>query len=157
MDSTRYYVHYISKVYFVCKGWSMRRVIASTHKHMIIRPSKLIAMAYINGHDGMSILDIRPKGLDVSLVDDIQEKLRPGKGKEKRLPTLLPYDERGLEIFEEITCLEEYYLTNAEIEALTTHAAEMASIGRLDCIIVELRRDSIWKSPDGLAVLLMIC
>jgi L-histidine Nalpha-methyltransferase / hercynylcysteine S-oxide synthase len=34
--------------------------------------------------------------------------------------------EAGLKLFEDITFLEEYYLTNAEIEALKTHAAEIA-------------------------------
>jgi L-histidine Nalpha-methyltransferase / hercynylcysteine S-oxide synthase len=34
--------------------------------------------------------------------------------------------EAGLKIFEEITFLDEYYLTNAEIEALERHAGELA-------------------------------
>ncbi len=95
-------------------------------------------MAPINGYDGVSVIDIRQKGLGVSLVDEIREKLRPGKGEEKRLPTLLLYDERGLKIFEDITYLDEYYLTNAEIEALTTHAAEIAQSLREGSMIVEL-------------------
>ena len=95
-------------------------------------------MALINGYDGVSIIDIRQKGFGGSLIDDIREKLRPGKGNEKRLPTLLLYDERGLKIFEDITYLEEYYLTNAEIEVLTTHAIEIAKSIREGSMIVEL-------------------
>lgn len=34
--------------------------------------------------------------------------------------------ERGLKLFEDITYLKDYYLTNAEIEALTTHADAIA-------------------------------
>jgi L-histidine Nalpha-methyltransferase / hercynylcysteine S-oxide synthase len=34
--------------------------------------------------------------------------------------------EPGLKLFEEITYLDEYYLTNAEIEALERHATEIA-------------------------------
>jgi L-histidine Nalpha-methyltransferase / hercynylcysteine S-oxide synthase len=34
--------------------------------------------------------------------------------------------EAGLKLFEEITYLDEYYLTNAEIEALESHAREIA-------------------------------
>ena len=95
-------------------------------------------MAPLNGYEGVSIVDIRQKGLSVSLVEEIRENLRPKKGEEKRLPTLLLYDERGLKIFEHITYLEEYYLTNAEIEVLTTHAAKIAkSIGE-GSMIVEL-------------------
>lgn len=95
-------------------------------------------MAPINGYDGVSVIDIRQKGLGVSLVDEIREKLRPGKGEEKRLPTLLLYDERGLKIFEDITYLDEYYLTNAEIEVLTTHAAEIVQSLPEGSMIVEL-------------------
>lgn len=95
-------------------------------------------MAPINGYDGVSIIDIRQKGFGVSLVDEIREKLRPGKGEEKRLPTLLLYDERGLKIFEDITYLDEYYLTNAEIDVLNTHAAEIAQSLHEGSMIVEL-------------------
>ena len=34
--------------------------------------------------------------------------------------------EKGLKLFEQITYLDEYYLTNAEIEALTRHADAIA-------------------------------
>jgi dimethylhistidine N-methyltransferase len=37
------------------------------------------------------------------------------------------YDERGSELFEQITALPEYYLTRAEHEILTDHAAEIAA------------------------------
>lgn len=36
------------------------------------------------------------------------------------------YDQRGSELFEQITALPEYYLTRAEYEILTGHAAEIA-------------------------------
>lgn len=83
-------------------------------------------MALYNGHSDVSIMDIRQRGLDVSLVDEIRQKLNPAKGRERRMPTLLLYDEEGLQLFEQITYLEEYYLTNDEIETLTTHAEEIA-------------------------------
>ncbi len=35
--------------------------------------------------------------------------------------------EAGLKLFEDITFLDEYYLTNAEIEALERHAREIAA------------------------------
>ncbi len=95
-------------------------------------------MAPINGSNGVSIVDIRQKGFSVSLVDEIREKLHPGKGEEKKLPTLLLYDERGLKIFEDITYLEEYYLTNAEIEVLTAHAAAITKSIHEGSMIVEL-------------------
>lgn len=39
----------------------------------------------------------------------------------KRADTEIP-TEKGLKLFEDITYLEEYYLTNAEIDALNKHA-----------------------------------
>jgi L-histidine Nalpha-methyltransferase / hercynylcysteine S-oxide synthase len=35
--------------------------------------------------------------------------------------------EKGLKLFEDITYLDEYYPTNAEIEALTLHANEIVA------------------------------
>lgn len=54
------------------------------------------------------------------------------------MPTLLLYDEKGLQLFEDITYLEEYYLTNAEIEVLTTHAEAIARLIEPDSQIIEL-------------------
>lgn len=48
-----------------------------------------------NAHGDVSILDIRLEELSSSLRSNIHEMLRPGKGEEKRLPTLLLYDEQG--------------------------------------------------------------
>lgn len=72
------------------------------------------------------ILDIRRKHTSSSLRNELGEKLRGNQGKEKQLPTILLYDEQGLKLFEEITYLEEYYLTNAEIEVLNTHSDSIA-------------------------------
>ena len=98
----------------------------------------MVPINSFNGVNGVSIIDIHQEGFGISLVDDIREKLRPAKGREKRLPTLLLYDERGLKIFEDITYLEEYYLTNAEIEVLTTHATKIAESIHEGSMIVEL-------------------
>lgn len=62
------------------------------------------------------IIDIRSDTTGSDILQAIKEGLRPANGGEKRLPTLLLYDEAGLRLFEKITYLEEYYLTNAEIE-----------------------------------------
>ena len=73
-----------------------------------------------------SIIDIRRNEIQFSILDDMQQKLRPAVNEEKKLPTLLLYDETGLKLFEDITYLEEYYLTNAEIEVLTRYADHIA-------------------------------
>ncbi len=89
-------------------------------------------------YDDIEILDIQQKRSSSSLLDDIRAKLRAEEGKEKQLPTILLYDERGLKLFEEITFLEEYYLTNAEIEALETHSDRIAEEVPSDVQIIEL-------------------
>jgi len=73
----------------------------------------------------LDIIDIRHDAVEISLKDDILSQLRPESGL-KHLPTLLLYDERGLQLFEEITYLDEYYLTNAEIDVLERSAQSIA-------------------------------
>ena len=51
---------------------------------------------------------------------------------------MLLYDEAGLRLFEEITYLDEYYLTNAEIEVLETFADQIAERVRPGSVVVEL-------------------
>ncbi|KAL8658832.1 MAG: hypothetical protein Q9226_000765 [Calogaya cf. arnoldii] len=84
------------------------------------------------------IEDIRQDQFEISLLDKIRTSLRPQDGGEKRMPTLLLYDERGLKLFEDITYLDEYYLTNAEIEILGHHATAIADLVPDDCDILEL-------------------
>lgn len=47
------------------------------------------------------------------------------------------YDERGSELFESITRLQEYYPTRAETEILETHASEMADRIGTQAILIE--------------------
>lgn len=58
------------------------------------------------------IIDIRVGSTDFDMVADIKRGLNPKDGGEKRLPTLLLYDEAGY------TCALTLYFTN---------------VGRLDC------------------------
>jgi uncharacterized SAM-dependent methyltransferase len=64
------------------------------------------------------IIDIRTGPTEIDILRGIRDGLRPEDGGEKKLPTMLLYDEAGLRLFEKITYLEEYYLTNAEIEVV---------------------------------------
>lgn len=84
------------------------------------------------------IIDIRQKELEFSLLDDIRGGLQHGKDSSLTLPTLLLYDEAGLKLFEDITYLNEYYLTKAEIEVLTHHADKIAMKIHAGSLIVEL-------------------
>jgi len=84
------------------------------------------------------IIDIRVGETDFDILQDIKSGLRPEIGEEKTLPTLLLYDEAGLRLFEEITYLDEYYLTNAEIEVLEAYASRVAEKIQPGSVVVEL-------------------
>lgn len=86
-----------------------------------------------------NIIDIRQEDL-IPLAEQIRSGLRPKDGGEKRLPTLLLYNEKGLKLFEKITYLDEYYLTGQEIEVLEKYADRIADRVALEpeSVIVEL-------------------
>jgi uncharacterized SAM-dependent methyltransferase len=73
----------------------------------------------------VDIVDIRQQDFTSSLANDVHSSLDPPEGTNRSLPTTLLYDTKGLKLFEEITYLDEYYLTDAEIEVLATHAREI--------------------------------
>lgn len=84
------------------------------------------------------IIDIRPGPTEFDILQDIKDGLRPENGGDKTLPTMLLYDEAGLRLFEKITYVEDYYLTNSEIEVLETYANEIAERVRPGSVVVEL-------------------
>ena len=53
----------------------------------------------------------------------------------KWLPPKYFYDDRGSELFDEITRLPEYYPTNAERSLLHAHSAEIATAASADCLL----------------------
>jgi L-histidine Nalpha-methyltransferase / hercynylcysteine S-oxide synthase len=85
-----------------------------------------------------SIIDIRTVPRELDLAQEIHSGLRPSNGGEKTLPTLLLYDERGLKLFEKITYLDEYYLTNAEISVLEKYSDRIAERIQDGSILMEL-------------------
>jgi uncharacterized SAM-dependent methyltransferase len=103
----------------------------------------------------IDIIDIRRDAVEINLKEDVLTSLRPESGP-KQLPTLLLYNERGLQLFEEvslrqpssqcryvltrkkITYLDEYYLTNAEINVLQKSADSIAKAIPSDSMVVEL-------------------
>lgn len=84
------------------------------------------------------IIDIRSEKLDISLEDEILKGLVGKAEGEKSMPTLLLYSEEGLKLFEEITYLDEYYLTNTEIGILDKWSASIAERIEDGSILVEL-------------------
>jgi uncharacterized SAM-dependent methyltransferase len=117
--------------------------------------SKLEALKNESNVSKIDIIDIRHDMVEFNLKADILKSLKPEVGP-KKLPTLLLYDERGLQLFEEvslklsgdlhnfqanrkqITYLEEYYLTNAEINVLQTSSDNIAKAIPSGSMVVEL-------------------
>ncbi|KAI1816902.1 C-type lectin protein [Poronia punctata] len=92
----------------------------------------------------VDIIDIRRNTVEASLKEEIHSLFFPQEGPRK-LPTMLLYDERGLQLFEKITYLEEYYLTNAEIQVLQRSAAAIANTVPSGTMMVELGSGNLRK------------
>ncbi|KAJ9148910.1 hypothetical protein NKR23_g4566 [Pleurostoma richardsiae] len=92
----------------------------------------------------VDILDIRRAAVETNLKEDILALFHPKQGPRK-LPTLLLYDERGLQLFEDITYLDEYYLTNDEIDLLKSSSAEIAEHIPDGSMVIELGSGNLRK------------
>lgn len=88
--------------------------------------------------DAVGIVNIHQDETGLSLVDDLYTSLNPSNGTPRSFPTILLYDAKGLKLFEKITYLDEYYLTNAEIEVLTKNAKRIVERIPENAQLVEL-------------------
>nr|KAJ2702105.1 hypothetical protein H4218_001061 [Coemansia sp. IMI 209128] len=66
--------------------------------------------------------------------------------KHRTLPTLLLYDNAGLELFDRITYLPEYYLTDCEIDVLRTHTQSIVAQIPDNSDVIELGCGSLRKT-----------
>jgi uncharacterized SAM-dependent methyltransferase len=71
----------------------------------------------------VEIIDIRSSTQEVSLLEKLEESL---SATPPSFPSLLLWDEKGLQHFEAVTYSPEYYLTDCEIELLKKHSKEIA-------------------------------
>jgi uncharacterized SAM-dependent methyltransferase len=103
-------------------------------------PAPTSVQAKASRTDGLAsdIIAIRQDQEELDLLKDIKAGLHQTDGEQKSLPTLLLYDEVGLKLFEKITYLDEYYLTNAEINVLKTYANRIAERIKPNTIVLEL-------------------
>ncbi|KAG0240697.1 hypothetical protein BGW41_006694 [Actinomortierella wolfii] len=76
----------------------------------------------------------------------ILDGLNKPAGQEKTIPTLVLYDDRGLQLFDEITYLEEYYLTHEEIDVLTKDIDRIIEHIPDNSVVVELGAGSLRKT-----------
>ena len=77
---------------------------------------------------------------------------RASQADPKSIPPVWFYDERGSQLFEEITRLPEYYPTRAERHLLETHASTIAELSKADTL-VELGAGSCEKTRVLLSAL----
>ena len=68
------------------------------------------------------------------------------RSRQKTLPSRWLYDQRGSELFEEITRLDEYYLTRTETAILRRHAEEMAALCGEGVVLLEYGAGAAIKS-----------
>jgi L-histidine N-alpha-methyltransferase len=79
--------------------------------------------------------------IDVHLSpEDVRAQMRTDavrglQGVEKSIPPVWFYDERGSQLFEEITQLPEYYPTRAERSLLEAHAPAIAGLAKADTLV----------------------
>ena len=83
----------------------------------------------------------------VSLENEEAAEILEGlKQRQKRISPKYFYDERGSRLFDDITRLPEYYLTNAEIEIMSAHVDEMANRIGPRASLIELGSGSSQKT-----------
>jgi L-histidine N-alpha-methyltransferase len=81
---------------------------------------------------GSNLVRVRPSSYYEALRSDVRSGLTATP---KTLPPKYFYDERGSELFDEITRLPEYYLTRAETEILGQRAVEIADLTRCESLV----------------------
>lgn len=82
----------------------MPSVVESPYEPQIPNPEYKLekgASIIAGQHPNVDITDIRQTAVEINLKEEIHKLLRPQEGRRK-LPTLLLYDERGLQLFEEV-------------------------------------------------------
>jgi dimethylhistidine N-methyltransferase len=91
--------------------------------------------------NGVSLHDLSP-----AQTASLQEVVRGLRSPQKELPCKLLYDERGSELFEQITALDEYYPTRAEQRIMRAAADEIAERIGPECLLIEYGSGSSTKT-----------
>lgn len=96
------------------------------------------------------IVDEDDGGVDRAFRNDVLAGLSQ---RQKAVPARWFYDERGSELFEDITRLDEYYPTRAETEILATRGADFAGAVGPGAAVVEFGSGSSVKTPHLLSAI----
>ncbi len=94
--------------------------------------------------EALRIVDEDDSGIDRAFRQDVLTGLAQ---RQKAVPARWFYDERGSELFEDITRLEEYYPTRAETEILSANGSEFAAAVGEGTAVVEFGSGSSAKTP----------
>lgn len=98
----------------------------------------------------LRIVDEDASGVDKAFRADVLAGLSQ---RQKAIPARWFYDERGSQLFEEITRLPEYYPTRAETAILSARGAEFAALTGARRAVVEFGSGSSAKTPHLLAAI----
>ena len=98
----------------------------------------------MNRQDGLALVDLDEQGTDRAFRADVLAGLRQ---QTKAIPARWFYDERGSQLFEDITRLPEYYPTRAETEILSEHGAAFAALTGPGRAVAEFGSGSSVKTP----------
>ncbi|KAI9268693.1 hypothetical protein BY458DRAFT_475596 [Sporodiniella umbellata] len=79
--------------------------------------------------------------LSETIIDSLDKPLN-----QKSIPTYILYDKKGLQLFDQITYLDEYYLTNAELDILKRKSDEFAQRLQHGSVIFELGAGALRKT-----------
>ena len=90
------------------------------------------------------LVDLDEDGIDRNFRADV---LAGFAQEQKAVPARWFYDERGSQLFEDITQVEEYYPTRAETEILQTHGEDFANLVGPGRAVVEFGSGSSVKTP----------
>ncbi|WP_271078301.1 L-histidine N(alpha)-methyltransferase [Aurantiacibacter sp. MUD61] len=98
----------------------------------------------MNSNTDIRLVDLDEDGVDRAFRADVLTGL---KSDQKAIPARWFYDERGSQLFEDITQVEEYYPTRAETEILRERGDEFAQLIGPGRAVVEFGSGSSVKTP----------
>lgn len=99
--------------------------------------TQILAMEQAH-HGRNEIIDIRSDAKEINLLEVTKNSLTPTGDGTPKFPDLLLWDEQGLKGFEDVTYLDDYYLTHNELDLLKQHSDAIALTIKPNSILIEL-------------------
>lgn len=84
------------------------------------------------------IIDTRSDPQEINLSEVTRNSLKTTESGTPQFPDLLLWDKEGLKGFEEVTYLDDYYLTHNELDLLKQHGDEIALNIKPNSVLIEL-------------------